>query len=341
MEKINHSIETSTWIPITHASDIAAARRAGQRLADAAGFDDVRAGQLALVITESATNILKHAGDGNLVLSCVHAGDVQGIDVLAIDAGPGIANIGQALRDGNSSTGTSGTGLGALYRLSDQFDVYALRGKGAVFFMRLWRTPSPDLHLASGGISLPLAGETENGDAWAVATLRQHTALLMVDGLGHGPLAAAAASAAVATLELQPALRPAEQIHACHAALRGTRGAALALALYDAPARQLHFAGIGNVSACIMDTNGRRQLTSYNGIVGHNLRKVQEFTLDCAPGALIVMATDGIGTQWDLNQYPGLGVCDTSVVAAVLHRDFARARDDASVLAWRVPETVS
>ena len=337
MEKINHSIETSTWISITHASDIAAARRAGQRLAGTAGFDDVRAGQLALLITEAATNILKHAGDGNLVLSTVHAGGIDGIDVLAIDAGPGIANIGQALRDGNSSTGTSGTGLGALFRLSDQFDVYAPRGKGAVFFMRLWRTAAPELQLASGGVTLPLAGETDNGDAWAVATLRQQTALLMVDGLGHGPEAALAAQAAIDTLELQPGLRPAEQIQVCHTALRSTRGAALALALYDAPAGQLHFAGIGNVSACIIDADSRRQLTSYNGIVGHNLRKVQEFTVSCAPGALVVMATDGIGTQWDLNQYPGLGGCDPSVVAAVLLRDFARPRDDASVLAWRVP----
>lgn len=338
MEKINHSIETSTWLPITHASDIAAARRAGQRLADQAGFDEVRAGQLALLITEAATNILKHAVDGNLVLSTVHAGGVKGIDVLAIDAGPGIANLGRALRDGTSSTGTSGTGLGALYRLSDQFDVHTLRDGGTVFFMRLWRTPTPDLHLASGGITLPLAGETANGDAWAVATLRQQTALLMVDGLGHGPEAAKAAAAAIATLELQPGLRPAEQLQVCHTALRGTRGAALALALFDAPLRQLHFAGIGNVSACIIDADGRRQLTSYNGIVGHNMRKVHEFTVDCAPGSLVIMATDGIGTQWDLNQYPGLGVCNPAVVAAVLLRDFARARDDASVLVYRVPE---
>ncbi|OEZ96898.1 SpoIIE family protein phosphatase [Duganella phyllosphaerae] len=338
MEKINQSVESSTWITITHASDIAAARRAGQRLADTARFDDVRAGQLALLITEAATNILKHAGDGVIVLSAVHAGEMDGIDVLAYDAGPGIGNMAQALRDGNSSAGTSGTGLGALHRLSDQFDVYAPRDKGAVFFMRLWRTPSPELHLASGGISLPLAGETANGDAWAVVNLRQHTALLMVDGLGHGPEAAKAAAAAIATLALQPGLRPAEQVQVCHEALRNTRGAALALGLLDPAAGQLHFTGIGNISACVIDAAGRRQLASYNGIVGHNMRKVQEFTVNCAPGALVILATDGIGTQWDLDQYPGLAGCDPSVVAAVLLRDYARPRDDASVLVYRVPE---
>lgn len=338
MEKINQSVETSTWITITHASDIAAARRAGQLLATNARFDEVRAGQLALLITEAATNILKHAGDGTIVLSAVHTGDMDGIDVVAYDAGPGIGNLAQALRDGSSSAGTAGTGLGALHRLSDQFDVYAPRGKGAVFFMRLWRTPSPELQLASGGISLPLAGETANGDAWAVATARQHTALLMVDGLGHGPEAAKAAAAAIATVTLQPGLRPTEQIQACHAALRNTRGAALALGLLDAPTGQLHFAGIGNISACVIDAGGRRQLASYNGIVGNNMRKVQEFTVECGPGALVIMATDGIGTQWDLDQYPGLAACDPSAVAAVLLRDFARQRDDASVLVYRVPE---
>ena len=338
MEKINQSVETSTWITITHASDIAAARRAGHLLATSARFDEVRAGQLALLITEAATNILKHAGDGTLVLSAVHADGMDGIDVLAYDSGPGIGNLAQALRDGSSSAGTSGTGLGALHRLSDQFDVYAPRGKGAVFFMRLWRTPSPARQLASGGISLPLAGETANGDAWAVAGARQHTALLMVDGLGHGPEAAKAAAAAIATVALQPSLRPTEQIQACHAALRNTRGAALALGLLDAATSQLHFAGIGNISACVIDTGGRRQLASYNGIVGNNMRKVQEFTVECGPGALVIMATDGIGTQWDLNQYPGLAACDPSVVAAVLLRDHARQRDDASVLVYRVPE---
>ncbi|KQQ40287.1 serine/threonine protein kinase [Duganella sp. Leaf126] len=337
MEKINQSVDTATWITVSHASDIAAARRAGQRLADLARFDEVRAGQLALIVTEAATNILKHAGDGVIVLSTVYAAGLQGIDVLAYDAGPGIGNLGQALRDGASTAGTAGNGLGALLRLSDQFDVYAPRGKGAVFFMRLWRTPSPDLRLDCGGLALPLAGETANGDAWAVAPVRGHTALMMVDGLGHGPEAAKAAAAAIAALELQPALRPARQIDVCHTALRSTRGAALAIALHDAAAGQLHFAGIGNIAACVIDAGGRRQLASYNGIVGHNLRKVQEFTIDCAAGALVVLATDGIGTQWDLQQYPGLAGCDPSVIAAVLLRDYARPRDDASVLVYRIP----
>lgn len=339
MEKINSSIDTVTWIAITHASDIAAARRAGQRIAQELGFDDVRAGQLAIVISEAATNILKHAGDGRIMLASVQADGIGGIEILAIDSGPGIANLAQALRDGNSSAGTAGNGLGAMYRLSDQFDVYAPRGKGAVFFMRLWRVASPQLRMATGAVTLPLAGESANGDAWAVARTRPpegQLALLMSDGLGHGPEAAAASAAAIAMLAQQPLLSPGEQIARCHDALRPTRGAALAVALVDSVAGEVQFAGIGNIAACLVDGGGRRQLVSHNGIVGHNVRKVQQFTQPCAPGALLILTSDGIGTQWDLDQYPGLAGCEAAIIAAVLLRDYARARDDASVLVCRI-----
>lgn len=326
------------WVGITHTSDIAAARRTSQRMAQHQGFDDTRAGQLAIVVTELATNMLKHAGEGRMLLSYAYGGDALGIDVLGYDRGPGIGNLAMALRDGSSSAGTAGTGLGALRRLSNQFDVYAPRGGGAVFFMRLWAGAPPDKQQQSGGVCLPLAGETESGDAWAVARQRHEIALMMVDGLGHGPEAAKAAKAAVDALALQPGLRPAEQVEVCHTALRPTRGAALAVALLDPGKRQLRFAGVGNIGACIVDGGPRRQLVSHNGIVGHNMRKVQEFTLPCEPGALVILASDGITTQWDLDQHPGLVACDPAIIAAVLLRDYARGRDDASVLVQRVPE---
>ena len=347
MEKIVSSFDGQQWISIVHPSDIASARRSGQRMAQDAGFDDVRSGQVAIVISEAATNILKHAGEGRIALSLVFSGDRTGIEVLALDAGPGIANLGQALRDGVSSAGTAGTGLGALRRQSDEFDVYTHPGKGAVFCMRLWPAaaamplataqPPLDARPRSGAVCFPLAGETESGDGWMVAPQRHAIALMVVDGLGHGPEAAKAARAAVDAAALQPGLRPAEQIEVCHTALRPTRGAALALALLDLTARQLYFAGVGNIGACIIEGDTRRQMMSHNGIVGHNMRKVQEFTLPCGPGALIIMASDGIGTQWDLAQYPGLAACDPAIVAAVLLRDHGRARDDACVLVQRCP----
>lgn len=341
MEKIVSSFDGQQWISIAHPSDIATVRRYGQRMAQDAGFDDVRSGQVAIVISEAATNILKHAGEGRIAISPVFSGDAAGVEVLALDKGPGIANLGQSLRDGVSSAGTAGTGLGAMRRLADEFDVYAHPGKGAVFCMRLWSGAGGAAGAVprslSGAVCLPLGGETESGDAWMVARLRQAIALMVVDGLGHGPEAAKAARAAVDAVAQQPGMRPAAQIEVCHAALRPTRGAAQAVALLDLPARQLYFAGVGNIGACVIDGDARRQIMSHNGIVGHNMRKVQEFELPCPPGALVILASDGIATQWDLAQYPGLAACDPAIVAAVLLRDHARGRDDACVLVQRCP----
>ena len=344
MEALITSLRAHHVIAVTHASDIAQARRAGQSLAQRLGFDETRTGQVAVAISEAATNIIKHAGEGRVFLSEVIEGERRGVDVIACDAGPGIGDLGLALRDGVSTAGTAGTGLGAMRRLADEFDAYAPRGKGAVFYMRLWSATghaAPDPKSASpytfGALSLPIAGEESNGDAFAMAADRVGLALMSVDGLGHGDQAAQAARAALDCMAQGPFRSPAAQIEACHAALRATRGAALAVAqlAYEGAGPLLRFAGIGNIAACVIADGTRRQLVSHNGIVGHNMRKVQQFELDCPPGALLVMHSDGLSTQWDLGSYPGLASCNPLLIAAVLLRDFGRARDDASVLVLR------
>ena len=188
METLTTSLRPHHTIAISHASDIAAARRAGQSMADKIGFNEVGAGRLALIISEAATNILKHAGDGRIFLSEARSGAHRGIDVVALDAGPGIGNLAYALRDGVSSVGTAGTGLGAMRRLADEFDAYAPRDKGAAFSMRLWNgTPpaAPFPPFTSGALTVPIASEEECGDAWGMAYEHGALSLLSIDGLGH------------------------------------------------------------------------------------------------------------------------------------------------------------
>ena len=338
METLISSLKTQLSFSVTHASDVAAARRGGQRLADDMGFDETRAGQLAIIITEAATNIVKHGVAGKLFVGPAQT-RVPGIDVVAFDTGPGIADIDLALRDGVSSAGTAGNGLGALVRLSDEFDIYSARDKGAALFMRLYRdepqgiAPRP---LEVGALSLPLAGEDETGDGWAVALDEKGANLMGVDGLGHGPIAAQAALAAIVSLEKSPSAEPARVVDNAHNVMRATRGAALAAARIDFERDEVRFAGIGNIGACVYDDDGvRRQLVSQNGIVGDNMRKVQEFTVPCAPGALCIMHSDGLSTQWSLESYPGLQARHPALIASVLMRDYARVRDDAMVLVVR------
>jgi|AraplaDrversion2_2_1032049.scaffolds.fasta_scaffold04815_6 anti-sigma regulatory factor (Ser/Thr protein kinase) len=338
METLISSLLPQLVFPINHASDIAAARRAAQKMADELGFDDVQAGRLAIVVTEAGTNILKHAGEGTLYLMRAQSGAAMaGIDVLAIDKGPGIVDLDHVLRDGVSTAGTAGNGLGALQRQSDEFDVWSMPGKGAAFFMRLWRG-SPPPHpcgVEVGALYVPLAGEDECGDGWAASCDLDGATLLGVDGLGHGPEAAKAARAAVHALERRPSAAPSEVLHTAHEALRITRGAALSVARIDYSGNDVRFAGIGNVSCVVHDGATRRALVSHNGIVGANMRKVQEFSADCPPGAIVIMHSDGVHTQWDLAEYPGLVARTPALVAGILMRDFIRRRDDAMVLVGR------
>jgi anti-sigma regulatory factor (Ser/Thr protein kinase) len=338
METLISSLLPQLVFPITHASDIAAARRAGTRLADELGFDEVQAGRLAIVITEAGTNILKHAGEGTLYIMRAQAGvATPGIDVLAVDSGPGIADIGTSMQDGVSTAGTAGTGLGALRRQSDEFDFWSMRGRGAAFFMRLWRgRPPPEpCGIEVGALCVPMAGEEACGDGWAVSCNLDGATLLGVDGLGHGPEAAKAAHAAIEALERRPSDAPSEVLHAAHQGLRITRGAALSVARIDYSGDEVRFAGIGNVNGVVHDGATRRALVSHNGIVGANMRKVHEFRVECAPGALCILHSDGLQPRWDLADYPGLAMRAPALVAGILMRDFIRGRDDAMVLVGR------
>jgi anti-sigma regulatory factor (Ser/Thr protein kinase) len=335
-----NSIGGQKAFAIAHASEVSAARRHGAALANTLGFSETEAGRLAIIVTEAATNMLKHAHDGVLLLSGARIGTANAVEVLALDRGPGIANLAQSLRDGISTTGTAGTGLGAMRRQADEFDAYSQPGKGSAFYLRVQAgshdAPAAPLPLIEiGTVCQPIAGEDECGDAWAI-TLRDNAATVLVaDGLGHGPDAATASNAAVHALDRHADLRPAALMQTLHQALRPTRGAAAAVADIRLGSGELHFAGIGNITACVIDGEARKQLVSHNGIVGHNMRKVQEFSLPWQHDSLCIMCSDGITTQWDLGVYPGLTSCHSALIAGVIFRDFCRGRDDATVVVVR------
>ncbi len=323
---------------IAHPSDIAAARRCAVRMAGQLGLDESVCGKLAIVVTETATNILKHAGHGKIVLKPLQRDPAPAVEVLALDSGPGIANLASCLRDGMSTTGTSGTGLGAMRRLAGYFDAYTAAGKGSAFYMRLGsgaRAPAPVPAIDIGAVCVPMRGEEFCGDAWSVMMNERSVKVLVADGLGHGPEAARASLAAVQTLWANPDLTASQLLEAIHRALPATRGAAVAVAQPDFHAGQLHFAGIGNICASIVTHESTKNLVSHNGIVGHNMRKVQQFTDPLPPDGVCIMHSDGLSAQWDLRAYPGLLMHHPALIAGVLYRDFARDRDDATIVAFR------
>lgn len=318
-------------------SEIAAARRGAAGMARRLKFDETRAGRLAIVVTEAATNIVKHAREGVILLRPIQADGHCGVEVIALDSGPGMANVDALMADGTSTAGTYGVGLGAIQRQSDTFDIYSAPGKGTALVMIVWCAdgPVPNTGWEVGAVCVPIPGEEECGDNWGVSFGRGAISVVVADGLGHGPEAAKASTAAIDVSLAFDKGSPRARMEDAHGALRGTRGAAAAIADIDAYDGKLRFAGIGNIAGSIINSGPRRHLLSHNGIVGSNLRKVQEFEQPWDGSSLLILHSDGINTRWDLDTYPGLAFHHVALVAAVLYRDFCRGRDDATVVVIR------
>jgi anti-sigma regulatory factor (Ser/Thr protein kinase) len=319
-------------VDVADDSAVAEARRRALEVGAAVGLDDVHAGRLAIVASELATNLIKHARKGRLLIGA----GASHVDVLALDRGPGMADVQRCLADGYSSSGTAGNGLGAVRRMAQALHVASWPGGGTAVFARLLRhngtAPSDDV----AGIDLPKPGEVVCGDAWALHRDDAGCALFMVDGLGHGSEAALAAREAVRQFQHSRHAAPADIVKAVHLAIRHTRGGAVAAARIDAAAATVVYAGLGNIGGVLASPTGSlRRMVSLNGTAGHNARKIQSFEYPCPEGSLI-MHTDGIGSNWTLDRYPGFARLHPMLQAGLLMRDHARGTDDAAVLVARV-----
>ena len=329
-------------LPILESSQAGEARRMAIALASRLGFNETERGKVGIVVTEVANNLVRHARDGKLLLQPLTRDKIEGIEILALDQGPGISNISECLRDGFSTAGTPGTGLGAISRLSAFFDLYSLPNGGTALLSHLWANDLPAKsqanYLESGVVCLPKTGEDVSGDAWAIDQDSGRYLLLVADGLGHGSQAALASREAVRVFRENLGKSPKEIVEVAHAALRSTRGAALAIAEVDFERLSVRFAGVGNISGTILSPEKNNNMVSYNGTVGHEVRKIQEFVYPWTKGGLLVMHSDGLGTQWRLDRYAGLVTRHPSLIAGVLYRDFNRGRDDVTVLVAREGE---
>ena len=322
-------------LPVTESSQVGDARRLATNLARNLGFDETRRGRVALIATELATNLVKHAQDGMLVLIPIDRAGVGGLELIAIDKGPGMFDIARCMTDGFSTAGSPGNGLGAVDRLSDDFDVFS-KESGTALLARLWSAAiPPGAILNIGAVCLPMLGEEVCGDAWATSEHDGRASVLLVDGLGHGPQAAEAAREAVRVFHDLAGADLAEIVHAAHAAMRSTRGAVVAVAEIDPEVQSLAFVGVGNINARVLADGVSQSLISHNGTVGHIVRRVQEMTYPWPPGSLLVMHSDGISNHWGLDRYGSLSTHDSGLIAGVLFRDFKRERDDSTVVVAR------
>jgi len=324
---------TSHQFAVNSAAHTSAPRRLAIDRARELGFDETRTGRVALVATELATNIAQHAREGEVLIRDT-GGDDPAIEILALDKGPGISDLGRAMADGFSTSGTLGHGLGSLSRQADEFEIFSRVDGGTVIVARVGRTDLPrQSSFVFGGVSVAHPKEQICGDGWIADWHDEHGSLLVVDGLGHGQGAADASTAAIASFRSSGESSPARIVDDLHSALRPTRGAALAVASLDLSEGIVRYSGLGNIGASIISPERKRtHLVSQNGTAGHAARRISEFAYPFRDGSVLVMFSDGLVSSWDPAAYPDLWSHDPSIIAGVLYRDFSRGRDDVTVI---------
>jgi anti-sigma regulatory factor (Ser/Thr protein kinase) len=333
---------TEAWdLTVADDSQVHGASAAASAAALAAGLDPGEVATCELLATELATNLVRHAVGGRLLVSVAGKGAVQ---IVAVDRGPGIEDVAASMTDGYT-TGTSlGAGLGACRRGAARFDLYSRPGQGTVVLTRTGPAAAdPAGPVEVGGIITPHPDESEVGDGFGLAWDGERMTVGVVDGLGHGAEAAEARKAALERFEQHPALDSAGLLREIDVGLRVTRGAAAAVAQIDGWSRQLTFAGMGNVTGRLLRPGNDQTLVSRPGILGagHGIgvaarpRLHRLVAADWLPPAVLVMHTDGITSRWNPADHPGADDHHPAILAALIWRDALRGNDDATVVVAR------
>lgn len=340
-----HSIE------IKDEAQVGTARRAVHEFASGLGFDETELAQIDIVVQEIGTNAARYASAGGWLHYTTPLGTSPGIELFYWDTGPGIYDLDRAVRDGVSTSGSLGAGLGAIRRLMDEFDVYStLRTTsrlslsqrrtfhGTALLTRKWlrdgreEMPGSDEARRFGVWSRPHPGEELNGDAYFMRARGGRTLLAVIDGLGHGPGAKEAADVALDQLDEWRGEPLDELLLALHNGLRVTRGAVIGAAIIDNVSGRFHYAGVGNVMVRVYGAPEQTSPVSTNGTLGARLGQLRVWSYAWAEGATLIMASDGVSASWDIESYPGLLKRSPQLLAGILMRDYGRHADDATVL---------
>lgn len=318
---------------VEESSHIGEIRRHALVLSAELEFDEILGAQIAIVVTELATNLIKHAGHGEIVFSY----SKTSLDILAIDKGPGIRNVKESLRDGYSTQGTAGNGLGAIKRQSHFFDLYTQPDKGTIIYVNFRKSQTASLEECLGAICLPIKGETVSGDSWSYVKHEQTLKLIVADGLGHGMFAHEASQLAIKVFHQEEAeASNAAIMNMLHTSLRSTRGAAVAVAEIDLNKMIMNYCGVGNIAGSLLSANSTKRPITHNGTVGVQLRKVQSLPYPVEDNSILIMHSDGLTANWQMSDHPGLSLKHPFVISAVLYRDYGRITDDTTVVVYKL-----
>lgn len=334
-------------------SAVGAVRRVAARLATGLGATTSGVARAELVGTELSMNLLRHAEPGGWML--LRPLPPDRIELIAVDRGPGIRELAAALAGKAPAPTGLGCGLASVGRASCLLDVHTEPGVGTIVLsvVEVRATSARCASVAGllpgrggattrayGGVSVGLSEAC--GDGWAVVD-RGDTGCLVVavvDGVGHGAPASAAADVVLEVFGADPADLSGFLSRANEAA-RGTRGAVATVCLLDPNADTLRSVAVGNVNGRVVVGGTEKGLVTYGGNLGLAVRAPSARPQDhpWLPGTVLVVWTDGLRSRLDLTSRGQLFERDPAVIAAALHRDHARGTDDATVVVVRRART--
>lgn len=322
-------------IRITHTSDVGAVRRLVGRRCRERGFDDAEVGRAEIVVQEALRNMVKYGAEGLALVRIKGAPESPVLEFLAVDSGSGMDTL-QAMQDGYSTGGSAGQGMGSMARQADEFDVYSQPGRGTIVLCRIRRRGAGEsvgaLPLEIGAVCTPMRLDDLSGDDFAVSISPEGVTVMVVDGLGHGPNAFEAAALAIAEFRRDEGRELREILLQTDTRMRHSRGGAVSIARYNSNSNKWHAAGIGNVSMTMISPEASRSALVQSGIVGAGIGRISCQDYDWPLDSVFIIYSDGIKSRLGFDDYPGILSHDPSVIAALIHRDFNRGRDDASVV---------
>ena len=325
-------------VTVSNAADVTLAERKAKAVVGETGFAHSAVEEIAIVVRELTSNIVKHAGEGTITITPCENDGRRGIEIRAEDIGPGIADVDQALEDGYSTAGSLGYGLGAVHRLMDDLVIESHENgtTGAQIVATRWNS-EPSLRtnqtpLTAGAATRTKPGMEHNGDAFIIKREDETMLVGVIDGLGHGQAAHRAAQQAHQYIKTHASQPLSRLFQGVERTCRNTRGVVMALARFDLTAEQATVGSVGNISIKVLNAPKPMNVITPRGVLGGNAPQpaIREWDWDRA--YTLIMHSDGVTTRWSRDDFAHLKDESATTAARELLQSLAEARDDATVL---------
>jgi anti-sigma regulatory factor (Ser/Thr protein kinase) len=320
-------------------SYFASLKKSIHSLAVSEGFGETQMGKIDIVVAEIASNLVKHATSGEILVKVLSEGSNKALEIIGIDGGRGIPDTKKVIEDGVSTTNTLGHGLGSIRRLSDVFEIYSQRQWGTIVLSRIYLHPPgvPKSPMEIRTLILPKPGEEACGDGVSIVENKEHVKIFLGDGLGHGPNAEAAVQAAIGNFERDTTNDPVAILREIHPEVKKTRGLVGSVLIYNFKENNWRACGVGNVVTRTQQMGSYKVHLSYNGTLGVVIpHTLNEQKVPNERGQVMAMQSDGIKTRWDMLRYPGILKHDLTILCAAIYKDFGRRTDDMSIVLARL-----